>query len=520
MTMGVIDVGTNSIHLLLAEISPAGDFTVVGSEKEMVCIGRGGFAQHMLTDEAMERAIATLKRFVKMAQLMGATRLKAVGTSAVREAHNGGDFVNRVQAEVGLDLRVISAEQEARLIYYGVRHAVDLGREDNLVVDIGGGSAELIVANADGPKVLASLKLGGSRLAELFLRSDPPDPDEVRALRRHIDTHTERVIRSITPRTFTRCIGTSGTVCNIAVICAYRRGVLEVQRTQQLVVTRDELKDLFSDVVGMSREERLGIQGLDARRVDSITPAVALLLSVMKALEVQELHYCASALREGILVEHIATNRAHLLARATWPDPRTRSVLQLAERCGYRQNHAEQVARLALQLFDQLRSVHRLDDSHRDLLRSACILHDIGYLISHDNHHKHSYYLIRNGGLHGFSEQEIEIIANVARYHRKGKPKKSHYSYAQLMKRDRPAVGRLVTLLRLANALDRTHYAVVDGVSCQLKPGLVQVLVHTDKDAELELWTARKQAEFFEREFQLALEIALAPRGSDGESPI
>jgi exopolyphosphatase/guanosine-5'-triphosphate,3'-diphosphate pyrophosphatase len=289
--------------------------------------------------------------------------------------------------------------------------------------------------------------------------------------------------------------------------------VIEIEPNQQLSIRREELKSFFSETAAMSRDCREALEGLDAQRVDSVIPATALLLSVMKTFDVQELRYCPSALREGILVEHIATNRAHLLARAAWPDPRTRSVLQLAERCGYRQSHAEQVARLAVQLFEQLRTVHLLEDGYRDLLRSACILHDIGYMISQQNHHKHSYYLIRNGGLQGFSEQEIEVIANIARYHRKGRPRKSHYSYAQLCKRHRPAVGKLSVLLRLANALDRTHYAAVDNVTCRIESDKIEVLVHTDKDAELELWTARKQGRWLRRAFDRDLEVTLAPQG-------
>jgi len=512
---GAIDVGTNSIHLVMAEITPEGDFRVVGQDKEMVQIGRGGFAQHILTPGAIETAMAVLRRFAKLAQLREVTQLRAVATSAVREARNGGDFVARVHDELGIDLHVISAEEEARLIYLGVRHAVDLGPSASLIVDIGGGSVEVIVGNTERAEILASLKLGGARLSELFLRSDPPAADELKAMRRHIEQQLEPLFARIGPRRFARCIATSGTVGNLATICTLRRGAAEIEPVTQLTIRRDELKALVSDLAGMTRAQRLSVPGLDSRRVDVILPAAMLLLSVMRAFDVDQVQHCDSALREGIIIDHIARHRDRLLARATWPDPRMRSVIQLAERCGYRRDHAEQVARLALQLYDQLEPLHRLDPQYRELLRVGCLLHDIGYLISHDNHHKHSYYLVRNGGLQGFSQDEIEIIANLVRYHRKGRPRKSHYSWQHLPRAHRRPVRRLIALLRLANALDRTHYSVVRSVSAMHADGDITVYVHTDQDAELELWTARRQKAYFERAWKCRLSIVPtgAPQG-------
>ncbi len=515
-----IDVGTNSVHLVMAEISPQGDFRIVGRDKEMVQIGKGGFLQHLLTPRAMEEGIATIKRFVKMAQLMDVTRIKAVATSAVREARNGGDFVQRVRDEIGLDLHVISAEQEARLIYLGVRHAVDLGRGDSLIVDIGGGSAELIVANADRPEILASAKLGGSRLAELFLKSDPPDPDELKRLRKHIDERLAPIVQQIQSRRFTSAIATSGTVQNIAAICSHQTDALGIEPAPRLRLARDELKELLGELTSRTRADRLRIPSLDPRRVDALIPATMLLLAIMRTFDIEVLRHCDLALREGIILEHIARHRAMLLARATWPDPRTRSVLHLAERCGYRKSHAEQVARLALSLYDQLAPLHRLDSRYRELLRYACLLHDIGYHIGHENHHKHSYYLIRNGELQGFEPAEIEIIANIARYHRKGRPRKSHYSYGNLDRPHREPVRKLIALLRLADALDRTHYCVINSLTVRLHPRRIDIVLATSQDAELELWTARKTRDFFEREFERPVEFVIAGQEEGSRDPV
>lgn len=515
---GAIDVGTNSIHLVMCEISPEGDFNILGRDKELVRLGEGGFAHHVLTDRAINDGLAALTRFAKMASLKGVHRLRAVATSAVREARNGGDFVKRVRDELGLQLHIITPVEEARLIYLAVRHAVDLGQPDNLIIDIGGGSVEFIVGNAEDPHELVSVKLGSSRLAELFLSSDPPTISELKNLRRHLETHLGPVFKRIAPHHPTRCIATSGTAENIATVIAHRRGAKDVDSTSQLRVTRQDLKSLLTDLSGASRAERAQIEGIDPARIDSMMPGTILLHLVLKNFDLPGFDYCDMALREGIIIDHIARQRAHLRARATWPDPRTRSVIQLAERCTYRAEHAHQVARLAVSLFDQLAELHQLPPNYRDLLHFACILHDVGYLIAHKGHHKHSYYLIRNGGLKGFDELDVELIANLARYHRKGRPKKSHYSFRNLDSEGRKALRKLIPILRLANALDRTHYSVVDSVACTILLDRVRVAVRSDKDVELELWTANRQSESFEAAYGRKLEITLAEREPQ-ESP-
>ncbi len=510
VNFGAIDVGTNSIHLVMAEISPEGDFRILGRDKDMVQLGKGGFVQHVLTARAIDDGIQALKRFSKMARLKGITRLKAVATSAVREARNGGDFVNRVREAVGLELQVISPEEEARLTYLAVRHAMDLGTDDNLILDIGGGSVELIVGNSQRPEILDSVKLGASRLTEMFMKNDPPTEADLKTLRHYIEKHIEPLLKRIGKRTFARCIGTSGTVRSLATLCAQRRGLTEVNDATQLAINKSELKSLLTELQPMTREQRHKIPGMDSRRADMALPSVMLLMSVLRALDLDEVRYCDMALREGVILNHIARNRDRLMARSTWPDPRTRSVIQLAERCAYPKEHADQVARLGLSLFDQLADLHRLNTEYRELFRFACLLHDIGYLIGHLGHHKHAYYLIRNGELKGFSDQEIEIIANVARYHRKDRPKKSHYSYQHLNREHRRPVRRLATLLRLANALDRTHYSVVDHLICRVLPNRIEVRVHAVHDVELELWTARRLNDQFEKEFRMPLAVLTA----------
>lgn len=305
-----------------------------------------------------------------------------------------------------------------------------------------------------------------------------------------------------------RCIGTSGSIRSLAALCAQRRGPTDTDTRVRL--TRSELKAVLADMRRMTRAQRLKVPGVDPRRVDAYIPAAMLLMTVMRSVRASEVEYCDFALREGVIVDHIGRHRDSLVARATWPDPRQRSVMNLADRSHYHKKHAEQVARLAEVLFDQLSSVHQLDASYRELLRYAALLHDIGYMISHRGHHKHSYYLIRNGQLQGFTDQEIEIVANTARYHRKERPKKTHYSYEHLEKPHRLAVRQLSAILRVANALDRTHYSVVDDVRCEVLEDRVELTIYTTRDAELEVWTTRRESEYFEKEFGKPLEIVTA----------
>jgi exopolyphosphatase/guanosine-5'-triphosphate,3'-diphosphate pyrophosphatase len=516
MKFGAIDIGTNSIHLMMVEITPEGDFHTIGRDREMVQLGRGGMVEHVLTPRAMEDGLAALTRFSKMARLKGIHDLRAVATSAVREARNGGDFVELVDEQINLSLEVISAEEEARLIYLAVRHTIDLGEDDNLIVDIGGGSVEIVVGNAGAARQLCSAKLGSLRLAETFMKADPPTMAELKTVRRHIRTRLKPIFKKIGALRPVRCIGTSGTISSIAAVCAYRRGVTEIEPVTRLSITADEVKTLIGELRRMTREQRAKVPGIDAKRVDAILPACILLSVLMRTYEVNEIDYCDRALREGIVLDYLANHGARLRAHTAWPDPRMRSVVSLGERCRYHRGHAEQVARLATSMFDQLRPLHRLNDAHRELLMYACLLHDIGYQISHRSHHKHSYYLIRNGDLQGFGEREIEIIANIARYHRKGRPRKSHYSYKNLDPRDRPALRKMVALLRLANALDRTHYSVVDSVTCRTEHDCIEITVNTEKDAELELWHARRQADQVERELGCRIDVRHASEESAG----
>jgi exopolyphosphatase/guanosine-5'-triphosphate,3'-diphosphate pyrophosphatase len=514
-----IDIGSNSIHLLMAELLPQYAFRVLGRDKEMVRLGRGGYARHRLTPEAMDTALAALARFRKLALGQGIESIRAVATSAVREAVNGGDFIERVREELGLKVKVISGREEGRLVYLAVRHAADFGQDAALVLDLGGGSLEIVSGTCERMLAVESFKLGAARTAELFLRGDPPAAEELYALEQHVRVSLEPVREELLARKPARCIGTSGTIMALAELCAragdgYPSGGVPGFR-------RDALAELHKRLVKRSAEQRLKMDGMDPRRVDQVVSGSVVVLGVMDILGIDRIEISDQALRDGIVLDYIERHRKGLLARQTWPDPRRRTVMHLAERCGWHEGHACQVARLALMLFDRLAPLHKLPEKYRELLEYAALLHDIGHHIGQERHHRHSEYLIRNGNLQGLSPEEIAIIAGVARYHRGRCPKKKDSAFRKLRKSACKAIRRLAALLRIAEALDRSQFGVVAEIAVEIGSRTVAASVRCSGDAELELWTARRRSDLFESEFgrMLEYEPVIASPSASGPGP-
>lgn len=491
-----IDVGSNSLHMIISQVDADGGTTALWRMKEMVGLGRTSFPSHHLSQEAMDRAIHMLGRFQSIAQRRGCEKVVAVATSAVREAENGGDFIERARGELGLIIRVVSAKDEARLIYYGVRHAVDLGAEPNLIIDIGGGSVEFIVGNAREHTLLESRKLGSARMTAMFIRSDPAKRSQIDALLKHCDDELHAVLDQIRGEEPVRAIGTSGTMENLAAMCGGRANAQGTRRIE--LKTLSELTDKLRK---STAAQRVKISGLDEKRQDQILAGALVVQFVMQRLGLRQIALCRSALREGILLEYIGRHLPDLAIRREVPDPRRRSVLDLARKCEWHEQHSQQVARITLRLFDDLATLHKLGRKPRELLEYAALLHDIGWHISSDAHHKHSMYLVQHGGLKGFSKSEIEVIANITRYHRKSIPKPTHDGYTALSATDRRIVDVGGSLLRLADGLDRSHCRVISNLHCKIGKREVQVLLRGRADMELELWAARRKTDMFQSTF-------------------
>ena len=497
MQLAAIDIGTNSVHMIVVRVRPDLSFEVIDSEKAMVRLGAGGLGGRALTEDAMAAALQALARFKLLAVAHHVDEILAAATSAVREARNGGEFLARIEETTGIRAGVIPGAEEARLIHLAAVYGVDVGHGRAVVIDIGGGSVEITLGTSNRVELASSFKLGVIRLTERFVKSDPLSERDEERLNKHILGELGSFCDEVAEAGFDRVIGTSGTILSLGAMAVAPSGEFPPSENRNRRVRAKQIKRLRKDLVSFNLAERQAIPGMDPRRADLDVAGAVLLDTILKRLGAEELTLCDLALREGLVLDYIRTNTRHIAQTDRIPDVRRRSTVELAERCNYSAEHAHQVVTLALALFDQTRAVHGLADLEREWLEYAALMHDIGVHISYQRHHRHSHYLILNGDLRGFSPDEIAVIALIARYHRRGTPKKTHEEYTQLAPQLRPAVRALASILRVAESLDRSHAQVVTRV--EFTDGKAEATIHvtTSGDAELELWAANRHIEPF-----------------------
>ena len=500
----VIDIGSNSFHAIVFDAFPDGTFETVDTRKEMVRLGEGGFRSHRLTEAAQARGVEALRAIKDMADGYGVADTVACATSAVREASNGGAFIERVRAETGLYIRTITGETEAELIYKAVRQAVDLA-EPALLVDIGGGSTEFITADRDGARCAVSLKLGAARLTEEFVTTDPVSATEFQALRAHIRAALGPVFRAAHDAGVKRVVGSSGTLRNIAELTAAAGG--EAGEIFGYVFEATAVRRVTKLLMTSSRAQRLAMPGIQEKRADQIVAGAILIDVVLKDLGIRRFEVSPDALREGIVIDFVGRNYKWIRRLAPFQSVRRRSVYDLAIRLRWDEAHARHVARLALELFDATEPLHGRGAAARELLEYAAVLRDVGYAVSRRSHHKHSLYVIKHADLKGFTPDETALVANVARYHRAGLPTERHADYARLSGADRRLVDELASLLRLANGLDRSHFQNVIHLEAALTDDALRLDVQTKSDPQLDLWAARRGAGLFRRTFELPVAV-------------
>ena len=504
--IAAIDVGTNSFHLVVASVDAEGHLEVLTREREPVRLGSGGEDMKRLEPDAMDRGISTLGRMRRIAVHAGATNVTAVATSAVREADNRSEFVERARVEADVDIEVVSGVEEARLIHLGVLAAVPLLDKRHLLIDIGGGSTEFVIGDGAQPLLLRSLKLGSIRLTDRFFPGGRTCERSVRECRIYIESFLGHLPSEIAELGFDTAVGSSGTIAALARICAIRRGDRD-SRTGRLSFTAKELRSLSEDLVNATTpSRRLAIEGLEERRADIIVGGALLLSETFKLLGIKRMEVSDYALREGILFEQMRRAAApELDPFHRLEDLRRSGVMHVANSYHEDLHHAEHITDLALELFDGLGPQHRLDDEDRELFEAASLLHNVGIFISHSAHHRHSYYIIRNSEhLTGFTEREIEIIAQVARYHRKSAPKSKHTDFASLSSTDQNKVRWMAAMLRVAIGLDRSNRQVVTRVrvasASEHLNGELNLIVRVSPgvDTSVELFTARARSELLE----------------------
>jgi exopolyphosphatase/guanosine-5'-triphosphate,3'-diphosphate pyrophosphatase len=499
MRIAAIDIGTNSLHMIVVRVRPDLSFEIIDREKEMVRLGAGGLDGRALTPDAMHAALQVLSKFARLAESHGVDKIVAVATSAVREAENGGDLLKAAAEQTGIRARVISGTEEARLIHLAAAYGVNVTGDITVVIDIGGGSVEVTRGTGPAVELGQSFKVGVIRLTERYVKSDPLSPRDARRITKRLAAVAGEYLEKIERAGFDRVIGTSGTILSLGTVIAAAQGRPTDAPLRNQRVTVKQLRRLRKQLVSLPLDERLRIPGLDPRRADLAPAGAVLLETILRRLGAAELTLCDYSLREGLVLDYIARHRKQIAQADRYPDVRRRSIIELAERCNYSPEHATQVARLAVSLFDQTRGVHALTDQNREWLEYAALLHDVGVHISYDGHHKHSYYLIKNGDLRGFEPDEIETMALVARYHRRATPSRRHEDYGDLGRRRRRAIRTLAAILRLAESLDRSHSQSVAGVKLNDRGDDALLQARTSGDAELELWAAARHAAPFER---------------------
>ena len=389
MRIAAIDIGTNSIHMIVVQVRPDLSFEVIDREKDMVRLGAGGLDGRSLTATAMTAGIQTLTKFRRLADSHHVDEIVAAATSATREADNGGDFISEVDRQTGVKIRVISGTEEARLIHLAAGYGVDVGSGTAVVIDIGGGSVEVTLGPATEMTLGKSFKVGAIRLTERFVKSDPLSGRDERRLVKHLNKEMGAYLDQVSGRGFDRVIGTSGTILSLGSLAATQDGD-SPEDLRNLRVSAKSLRRLRKTLVAADIQERLALPGMDPRRADLNVAGSVLLDTMLRRLGADDVTLCDLALREGLVLDYIRKNSARIRKVERYPDVRRRSVVELGERCGYWSDHAQQVARLAVSLFDQTRSVHGLSDREREWLEYGALLHDIGVHISYEKHHRHS----------------------------------------------------------------------------------------------------------------------------------
>jgi exopolyphosphatase/guanosine-5'-triphosphate,3'-diphosphate pyrophosphatase len=489
--LAAIDVGTNAVRLEMVRPLPNGSFEIIHQERDPLRPGEGVFRTGSISREVADRLLSTLRRYAALCRRFDAT-VRAVATSAVREAKNRDEIVRRARREAALELEVVSGKEEARLIALGVLYGIPPGQR-SLVIDIGGGSTELATALGDRPVDLYSIAVGAVRLTEVFGSSGKLSSERLTLVRRFAsEAFQESVPRVLPGRHRSRtALGSSGTIQSVV---AYAQtpgtGHASIAQVEKAV---EQLAD-------MTLEQRR--KRFDAKRAEIVVAGGVILEALMRHLGLRTITPVERGLRDGLIVDLMARRR---------PNPRDHALedaaLGLGERFRMDERHAKQVARLALTLFDDLASLHRLPAATRPLLEIAALLHDVGNAVSYQRHHKHSYYLIQNADLPGLTERERELAARIARYHRRTPADRSHVGTAGLNDAELSIVRKLSTLLRLADSFDRSHHQPVRNLRAFVERRTVGIVLYAKGPLDLEIWDAESELALFRKVFGKKVEI-------------
>jgi exopolyphosphatase/guanosine-5'-triphosphate,3'-diphosphate pyrophosphatase len=488
-----------------AEVGPGSPTRILASEREVTRLGESVFRTGRISEEAIALNCAVLARMAAAYRALDVIGVRAVATSSVREARNQAEFLARASEAIGGPAEVVTAREEARLIHAGVESRWPHPRQRVLMIDIGGGSVE-IIGGENGRLIDAVSKpLGAVRLRELFLASDPPAPRELRQMEDYIRERLAGVARRFGPARWDRFIATSGTASTVA---GAINGAPRSKRDEadRLRASTARVRKLYRKLSQLALADRRQVRGVGPRRAEIIVPGAAVLVRILEEFRAPSVNYSAAGIRDGIIADLAARGIGRELAQLN-RDQR-KEVERICSRYDVPLKHARHVATMASTLFHELQPLHQLSPSYGKLLEAAAYLHDAGHYVNDVSHHKHSYYLVANSDISGFTRAELELVANLCRYHRKAAPSPDHVNLRALGPDERQALLLMIPLLRIADSLDRSGEQRIQGINCQIRNGQALIQLRAAADVELEQWAAERTGELFRQIYGRPLAVA------------
>ena len=505
-----IDIGSNSARMMAAEVNHD-QTTILAQDRQVTRLGESVFREGRISATALDFLVSTLSSFANSYKRLNVAGIRAVATAAVRDASNQAEFLRRASEALGTEVEIVSGAEEARLIHLGVEARWPRPKERTLIIDVGGGSAELIIGEGGQMVDAVSKPCGAVRLNELFLKNDPPEPDEITRLQSFISEKLDDFHRRYKDAKFDRAIATSASAA--AVVCALN-SVPRAKRDEadRLAAPLTDLREFFRTLSSSTLAQRRKMTGIGPRRAEIIVAGAAVFLQTLKMFNHPSFYYCAAGVRDGIIADLAARGVGRELSRLSG-DQRV-LMEEMAARYQVKRGHAAHVAYLAAQLFEILQPAHKLPASSGKLLEAAAFLHDIGHFVTGTGHHKHSAYLVLNSDLPGFTDREREVVAALCRFHRKSLPQPKHAYFDSLQPESRNLVRALTPLLRLADSLDRSHEQRVQRLGGSTKDSNLAVSVESDKDIDFELWAANEASKVFREIYGRPLQVQRARRQS------
>ena len=489
----------------VAEVVPGEPPRILATDREVTRLGESVFRNGILSQEAIDASCAVLARMAEQIRKLDVAGMRVVATSAVRDTRNPSAFLQRASQAIGAPVETISGREEARLVQMGLQNRWPQNGKRILILDIGGGSAEIISSEDGRMRDAFSKPLGAVRLREIFLKSDPPAPRELHQMDEYIGEKLASAVRRFGRSRWERAIATAATAS--AVVSAVNR-VPRVKRetADRLRAATPEVRKLLRKLAPLDIAGRRKITGIGPRRAEIIVPGTAVLLHFLEGFGFPFFYYSAAGVRDGIIADLAQRGVGNELARLS--REQRHEVEQMCRRYGTPVEHGRKVADLAHALFLGLQSLHGLGAKYGKLLEAAAYLHDIGHYVSDLSHHKHSYYLVANSDMPGFTNRERELIANLCRYHRKALPAPYHDNYQPLSAEEKKALGLLMPLLRLADNLDRSHEQRIEAMDCQVQNGQVVIRLSASLDIDLEQWAAERTAELFRQVYNVPVVLS------------